>query len=144
MSGLSCLTESTTLAADIELRLNRARHDFLKHAMLEWCELEAPVTKFEKPPPSALLYSLPGSHRVPRCTAGSTGDGDRQFSWKSGGEHGSHAPCEGHWPADVPESLPVGLPSVQAPFKRCCSFRYLTVCCGSQKAFVFGSLLTRP
>ena len=40
MSGLSCLTESPSLAAD-GLRLNRARHDFLKHAMLEWCELEA-------------------------------------------------------------------------------------------------------
>ena len=43
MSGLSCLTDGPdgTGAAE-KLRLNRARHDFLKHAMLEWCELEAP------------------------------------------------------------------------------------------------------
>ncbi|CAE7170991.1 unnamed protein product, partial [Symbiodinium pilosum] len=34
------LQESPSLAADAELRLNGARHDFLKHAMLEWCELE--------------------------------------------------------------------------------------------------------
>ncbi|CAE7235039.1 unnamed protein product, partial [Symbiodinium microadriaticum] len=41
MSGLSCLTDGPdgTGAAE-KLRLNRARHDFLKHAMLEWCELE--------------------------------------------------------------------------------------------------------
>lgn len=43
MSGLSCLgTSGTSGGAALELRLNNARHEFLKHAMLEWCELEAP------------------------------------------------------------------------------------------------------
>ena len=39
--GLSCLTESASGFSAEKLRLDRARHDFLKHAMLEWCELEA-------------------------------------------------------------------------------------------------------
>eukprot|EP00439_Symbiodinium_sp_Y106_P002559 s1314_g1.t1 len=38
--GLSCLTESASGFSAEKLRLDRARHDFLKHAMLEWCELE--------------------------------------------------------------------------------------------------------
>ncbi|CAE7811464.1 unnamed protein product [Symbiodinium sp. CCMP2592] len=38
--GLSCLTESARGFSAEKLRLDRARHDFLKHAMLEWCELE--------------------------------------------------------------------------------------------------------
>jgi hypothetical protein len=44
MSGLSCLgTTTSSKSSDgdaVELRLNNARHEFLKHAMLEWCELE--------------------------------------------------------------------------------------------------------
>eukprot|EP00435_Cladocopium_sp_Y103_P011761 s1028_g3.t1 len=39
MSGLSCLG-GTNGGDAVELRLNNARHEFLKHAMLEWCELE--------------------------------------------------------------------------------------------------------
>ncbi|CAJ1371460.1 unnamed protein product [Effrenium voratum] len=38
MSGLSCLDAKNT--AETELRLSHARHEFLQHAMLEWCELE--------------------------------------------------------------------------------------------------------
>ena len=47
MNGLSCLGNATRRTVEPgELRLNHARHEFLKHSMLEWCELEVTCHDF--------------------------------------------------------------------------------------------------
>ena len=47
MNGLSCLGNAQNRTVEPgELRLNHARHEFLKHSMLEWCELEVTCHDF--------------------------------------------------------------------------------------------------
>lgn len=73
MSGLSCLgTTTSSKSSDgdaVELRLNNARHEFLKHAMLEWCELED-LTEFldaQLGPLEMAIDNFRGSQEVTRA-----------------------------------------------------------------------------
>lgn len=73
MSGLSCLgTTTSSKSSDgdaVELRLNNARHEFLKHAMLEWCELED-LTEFldaQLGPLEMAIDNFHGSQEVTRA-----------------------------------------------------------------------------
>jgi len=70
MNGLSCLGNATRRTVEPgELRLNHARHEFLKHSMLEWCELED-LTEFldaQLGPLEMAIDNFRGSQEVTRA-----------------------------------------------------------------------------